>query len=144
MAREKIIIFCVLAASAQNYYEPAINYESSIYIPAYGPSYGEQDYIFADYTFDELRNRCEDITYTSCQKLLREDLMKDYNKIFKPTEQPGKRIQIKGSGFFKKCSAFISQETDYSILKPDIIINLCTYTIMKFSLFRFNCTTMYK
>lgn len=110
MAREKIIIFCILTASAQNYYEPAINYESSLYIPAYGPSYGEQDYIFADYTFDELRNRCEDITYTSCQKLLREDLMKDYNKIFKPTEQPGKRIQIKGSGSFMKCYAFISQD----------------------------------
>jgi len=48
--------------------------------------------------------------YTSCQKLLREDLMKDYNKIFKPTEQPGKRIEIKGSGSLMNCSIFISED----------------------------------
>ena len=98
MKRERRIVFFILVVTAQNYYEPAINYESSLYIPVYGPNYGDQNYLFADYTFDELKNRCEGITYTSCQKLLREDLMKDYNKIFKPTEQPGKRIQIKGNG----------------------------------------------
>ena len=84
MTREVFfLLWQILVVAAQNYYEPAVNfnYDSSIYVPAYGASaYGDQD-IFADYSFDELTNRCEGITYTACQKLLREDLVKGKVKL---------------------------------------------------------------
>lgn len=54
---------------AQNYYEPMLSYGSS-----YLPDYGADD-IFGDYIFDELKDKCEGLKYTACQKLLRDDLL---------------------------------------------------------------------
>ena len=113
---------------SQNYYEPMLNYGSS-----YLPDYGSDD-IFGDYIFDELKDKCEGLKYTACQKLLRDDLLtgsdnklinrkltftrikrktqnvchllREYNKIFKPTEQPGKKIKIKENGCFRKFVPF--------------------------------------